>query len=137
MTRNPNKKKKNSDDMFRIDVDDFEYSDREMDVIINIVNEDLNRFLKQKTKYYPEQPIHELIEERETSRLIVEMPGIEYKDIIFSYDANKQQLNVSAESKYRFYHTFIYLKRDIVYANRLISFKNGILEIIFPVKKQE
>ena len=145
--------------MFRIDVDDFEKLDQEIDIVVSIIYENMERLFKQKLNFsegygkdfyslqqldenqkikdYPEQPIHELIDDGKNLRLIIDLPGIKYDDINFSYNDHKKYLKISAESKYRSYQTSVYLPKDILYADRLSSFKNGILEIIFPVKKQD
>jgi len=81
-------------------------------------------------------PIYEqVVDEKEGKlRLVVELPGVEKDSIEISAVEDKVNLKVGDDG--RKYMADIALKRDVDPDNSKATFRNGLLEIIFPFKEK-
>jgi HSP20 family protein len=68
-------------------------------------------------------------------RVIVELPGVEKEDIKLSGKADK--LTISVDAHERKYYKEIELPTKVDIKNATSKYKNGVLDITVPKKKEE
>jgi HSP20 family protein len=81
------------------------------------------------------EPLTEVIEEDSEVKVIMEIPGVEKEDIeVYVSDG---ELTVSVDSKGRSYHKVVEIPKDVEFEKVKTTYKNGILEITLPRKREE
>ncbi|MEK9133147.1 MAG: Hsp20/alpha crystallin family protein [Patescibacteria group bacterium] len=74
------------------------------------------------------EPVVDMFDEKTHVTLIVELPGVQEKDIELEFTKGVLRLNTTGEKKYA---KEITLPANIDFASKKMSFKNGILELKF------
>lgn len=77
-------------------------------------------------------PIVDIIEENESIRVIIEMPGVEKRDI--DLHSRETILKIKANSRNRRYKKDIFLPCPVIPTSSKAVFKNGVLEITLKRK---
>lgn len=81
------------------------------------------------------EPLTEVIEEDSEVKVILEIPGVE-KESIEIYVADGK-LTVSVDSKGKSYYKAVEIPKDVESEKAKTTYRNGILEITLPRKKEE
>jgi HSP20 family protein len=81
------------------------------------------------------EPLADVIDADDTVRVIVELPGVEKKDITLSGTDDK--LTISVETPERKYFKEVELPAKVDVKKATSTYKNGVLDITIPKKKQE
>ena len=81
------------------------------------------------------EPLTEVIEEDSEVKVIMEIPGVEKEDIEVYVSDGK--LTVSVDSKGKSYYKAVEIPKDVEFEKARTTYKNGILEITLPRKKEE
>ena len=81
------------------------------------------------------EPYHDVIEEKDTIDITVELPGISKKDISLDLSEDNTLLHLSAKNDDRDYKLNIRLPSKVKDEPKKSTFKNGILNIIFEKDK--
>lgn len=80
------------------------------------------------------EPLTEVIENDEV-KVIMEIPGVEKEDIQVYVSDNR--LSVSVDSKGKSYQKVVEIPSDVDVEKAKTTYKNGVLEITLPRKKEE
>jgi len=80
------------------------------------------------------EPLIDVIEEEESIKIYVELPGVKKENIKLRVKSNKLIISVLNEDKK--YHKEISLPPNIEVKNIKATYRNGVLEIIIKKKKQ-
>ena len=81
------------------------------------------------------EPLTDVIDADSEIRVIIELPGVEKKDIKLSGTDDK--LTISVETLKRKYFKEVELPAKIEVGKAITKYTNGVLDIIVPKKKQE
>jgi HSP20 family protein len=81
------------------------------------------------------EPLADVIDADETVRVIVELPGVEKKEIKLSGTDDK--LTISVETPERKYFKEVELPAKVDVKKATSTYKNGVLDVTVPKKKQE
>lgn len=81
------------------------------------------------------EPLADIMAEDHEVRVIVELPGVEKKDIKLSGTENK--LTISVDTPYRKYFKEVELSAKVDIKKATSKYKNGVLDITIPKKEQE
>ncbi len=81
------------------------------------------------------EPLADVITEDNEVRVIVELPGVEKKDIKLS--GTEDELTISVETPNRKYFKEVELPAKVDIRNATSKYKNGVLDITIPKKKGE
>lgn len=78
------------------------------------------------------EPLVDVVDGKSDVRVIVELPGVEKKDI--HMDAEKGVLRIHVDDEARAFSKNITLPEGTLEKSAKASYKNGILEVVFPKK---
>lgn len=81
------------------------------------------------------EPLVDILETDGEVRVIAELPGVEKKDI--KLHGTENTLTVSVETPQRKYHKKVELPAEVDPKQAKSSYKNGVLEVTMPKKKEE
>jgi len=81
------------------------------------------------------EPFTDIIEEKESIKIVIDLPGVEKEDI--KIDATENTIEVSAERGDRKYHKLIKLAKEIKPESTKAQYRNGVLTIIAEKKEKE
>jgi HSP20 family protein len=81
------------------------------------------------------EPLADVIDADDTVRVIVELPGVEKKDITLS--GTDKKLTISVDTPERKYFKDVELPAKVDVKKATSTYKNGVLDIAVPKKKQE
>ncbi|MEM0286817.1 MAG: archaeal heat shock protein Hsp20 [Nitrososphaerota archaeon] len=73
------------------------------------------------------EPFFDVLDEAETVKVVVELPGVEKQDI--NLEATDKSLTVSVDTERKKYHKEIELPAEVDPSSAKSSFKNGVLEV--------
>jgi HSP20 family protein len=81
------------------------------------------------------EPLADIIDAEDKIRVIVELPGVEKKDIKLSGTDHK--LTISVDTPKRKYFKELELPAKVDSKKAISKYKNGVLDVTIPKKKQE
>lgn len=77
------------------------------------------------------EPLVDIIDEKEMTKILVDLPGIEKKDILLTSDDNT--LEISVDTERRKYHKRLELPHTV--KNPKAEYRNGVLEVSIRKEK--
>ncbi|MEM2856379.1 MAG: archaeal heat shock protein Hsp20 [Candidatus Nitrosocaldaceae archaeon] len=81
------------------------------------------------------EPLVDVIEEDDTIKVLVELPGVEKEQI--RVNATERSLTIRCDAPERKYKREVDLPSEVDVASAKSTYKNGILEIVFKKKRRE
>lgn len=81
------------------------------------------------------EPLADIMTDDDEVRVIVELPGVEKKDIKLS--GTEDKLTISVDTAARKYYKEIELPTEVGIKKATSKYKNGVLDITIPKKKEE
>ncbi|MFH0860111.1 MAG: Hsp20/alpha crystallin family protein [Candidatus Altiarchaeota archaeon] len=88
-------------------------------------------FRSQQPQIEEREPLVDIIDEKETTKILVDLPGIEKKDILLTSDDNT--LEISVDTEQRKYHKRLELPHTV--KNPKAEYRNGVLEVSIRKEK--
>jgi HSP20 family protein len=81
------------------------------------------------------EPLADVMTEDNEVRVIVELPGVEKKDIKLS--GTEEKLTISVDTSDRKYFKEVELPAKVEIKKATSKYKNGVLDVTIPKKKEE